>query len=128
MPEGHAAVWRTRDAGSSWQPLDRGLPQRDAHVGVLREAMAVDSEDAPGLYFGTSTGRCFERRRRRHMDAVADYLPAISLVEVASDRLMADVRLPSTLEPLFPGCRDRSMCRRPPSATPSTTSSASGRD
>jgi hypothetical protein len=36
MPEGHAAVWRTRDAGSSWQRLDNGLPQRDAYVGVLR--------------------------------------------------------------------------------------------
>ena len=28
MPEGKAAVWRTRDAGSSWQRLDDGLPQR----------------------------------------------------------------------------------------------------
>jgi photosystem II stability/assembly factor-like uncharacterized protein len=85
MPEGHAAVWRTRDAGSSWQPLDRGLPPRDAHVGVLREAMAVDSEDAPGLYFGTSTGQIFASADEGDTwTQIADYLPAISSVEVAA--------------------------------------------
>jgi photosystem II stability/assembly factor-like uncharacterized protein len=85
MPDGHAAVWRTRDAGSSWQPLDRGLPQRDAHVGVLREAMAVDSEDAPGLYFGTSTGQIFASADEGDSwTQIADYLPPISSVEVAA--------------------------------------------
>jgi len=85
MPEGHAAVWRTRDAGSSWQALDRGLPQRDAYVGVLREAMAIDSEDAPGLYFGTSTGQVFASTDEGDTwTQIADYLPAISSVEVAA--------------------------------------------
>src|ERR687888_321692 len=85
MPEGHAAVWRTRDAGSSWQRLDSGLPQRDAYVGVLREAMAVDSEDAPGLYFGTSTGQVFASTDEGDTWAqIADYLPPISSVEVAA--------------------------------------------
>jgi photosystem II stability/assembly factor-like uncharacterized protein len=59
MPDGHAAVWRTRDAGSSWQRLDNGLPTDDAYVGVLREGMAFDDHDTPGLYFGTSTGQLF---------------------------------------------------------------------
>ena len=59
MPDGHAAVWRTRDAGSSWQQLDNGLPQENAYVGVLREGMAIDGQDEPGLYFGTSTGQLF---------------------------------------------------------------------
>src|SRR4051794_31872316 len=40
MRDGKAAVWRTQDAGDSWQRLDRGLPQEDAHLGVLREGMA----------------------------------------------------------------------------------------
>src|SRR5919198_381698 len=85
MPEGHAAVWRTRDAGSSWQRLDSGLPQRDAYVGVLREAMAVDSEDAPGLYFGTSTGQIFASADEGDTwMQIADYLPPISSVEVAA--------------------------------------------
>ena len=84
MPEGHAALWRTRDAGSSWQRLDRGLPQRDAYVGVLREAMAVDSEDAPGLYFGTSTGQVFASvDEGDSWSEITGYLPAISSVEVA---------------------------------------------
>jgi photosystem II stability/assembly factor-like uncharacterized protein len=59
MPDGKAAVWRTGDAGSSWQRLGRGLPQEDAYVGVLREGMAIDDHDTPGLYFGTSTGQLF---------------------------------------------------------------------
>jgi len=59
MPDGHAAVWRTRDAGSSWQRLDQGLPRENAYIGVLRDGMAIDRHDTPGLYFGTSTGQLF---------------------------------------------------------------------
>jgi photosystem II stability/assembly factor-like uncharacterized protein len=59
MPDGKAAVWRTRDGGSSWQRLARGLPHDNAYIGVLREAMTTDDRDAPGLYFGTSTGQLF---------------------------------------------------------------------
>jgi photosystem II stability/assembly factor-like uncharacterized protein len=84
MPDGHAAVWRTRDAGSSWQRLDQGLPQQDAHVGVLREAMAIDPYDAPGLYFGTSTGQLFASiDEGESWTEIASYLPSISSVEVA---------------------------------------------
>jgi hypothetical protein len=84
MPEGRAAVWRTRDAGSSWQRLDRGLPQRDAHLGVLREGLAVDSLDVPGFYFGTSTGQVFASADEGDSwNEIASYLPAISSVEVA---------------------------------------------
>jgi photosystem II stability/assembly factor-like uncharacterized protein len=84
MPDGQAAVWRTRDAGSSWQRLDRGLPQQDAHVGVLREAMAIDSSDTPGLYFGTSTGQLFASTDEgESWTEIASYLPSISSVEVA---------------------------------------------
>ncbi|MFY9578841.1 MAG: hypothetical protein WAQ33_05905 [Gaiellaceae bacterium] len=84
MPDGHAAVWRTRDAGETWHRLDRGLPQRDAYVGVLREAMAIDSYDVPGLYFGTSTGQLFASTDEGDSwSEIANYLPAISSVEVA---------------------------------------------
>jgi photosystem II stability/assembly factor-like uncharacterized protein len=85
MPEGRAAVWRTKDAGSSWQRLDSGLPQRDAHLGVLREAMAIDSLDTPGLYFGTSTGQVFASTDEGDTwSELASYLPPISSVEVAA--------------------------------------------
>jgi photosystem II stability/assembly factor-like uncharacterized protein len=84
MPEGEAAVWRTRDAGESWQRLTEGLPQRDAYVGVLREAMAIDSHDQPGLYFGTSTGQLFASTDEGETwSEIASYLPPISSVEVA---------------------------------------------
>ncbi len=85
MPDGAAAVWRTRDAGSSWQRLDNGLPQSDAYLGVLREAMAIDSQDTPGLYFGTSTGQLFASSDEGdNWTEIASYLPAISSVEVVT--------------------------------------------
>jgi photosystem II stability/assembly factor-like uncharacterized protein len=85
MPDGSAAVWRTRDAGSTWQRLADGLPQHNAHVGVLREGMAIDSYDDPGLYFGTSTGQLFASADEgENWSEVASYLPAIASVEVAS--------------------------------------------
>jgi photosystem II stability/assembly factor-like uncharacterized protein len=84
MHDGRASVWRTRDAGSSWQRLDRGLPQRDAHLGVLREGLAIDALDVPGLYFGTSTGQVFASPDEgESWSEIASYLPAISSVEVA---------------------------------------------
>jgi photosystem II stability/assembly factor-like uncharacterized protein len=85
MPDGQAQVWRTRDAGSSWQQLVRGLPERDAHIGVLREGMTNDAQDDFGLYFGTSTGQVFASvDEGDNWLQVADYLPAISSVKVAT--------------------------------------------
>ena len=84
MPGGSAAVWRTRDAGSTWQRLADGLPQRDAHVGVLREGMAIDAHDTPGLYFGTSTGQLFASSDEgESWSEISSYLPGITSVEVA---------------------------------------------
>ncbi len=84
MPDGTAAVWRTRDAGDSWQRLDNGLPQQDAYLGVLRAAMTADDYDTPGLYFGTSTGQVFASADEGDTwSEIASYLPAISSVEVA---------------------------------------------
>jgi photosystem II stability/assembly factor-like uncharacterized protein len=84
MPDGKAAVWRTQDAGSTWQRLDKGLPQSNAHVGVLREGMAIDSYDSPGVYFGTSTGQLFASADEgESWSEIASYLPGITSVEVA---------------------------------------------
>jgi photosystem II stability/assembly factor-like uncharacterized protein len=84
MPDGKASVWRTQDAGSTWQRLDKGLPQQDAHLGVLREGMAIDSLDSPGLYFGTSTGQVFASTDEGDSwNEIASYLPGIASVEVA---------------------------------------------
>jgi photosystem II stability/assembly factor-like uncharacterized protein len=84
MPDGHAAVWRTSDAGSSWRRLDEGLPQRNAYLGVLREGMAIDALDSAGLYFGTSTGQVFASADEgESWSEIASYLPGIASVEVA---------------------------------------------
>ena len=84
MPDGHAAVWRTIDGGDSWIRSDDGLPQHDAYVGVLREAMAVDRLDPVGVYFGTSTGQLYgSRDEGKSWRLIADNLPAIWSVEAA---------------------------------------------
>jgi hypothetical protein len=62
-PEGGSfALWRTRDAGSTWQRLSNGLPQRDAFLNVHREGLAVDSEDVCGVYVGANTGQLWTSR------------------------------------------------------------------
>jgi photosystem II stability/assembly factor-like uncharacterized protein len=83
MPDGRAAVWMSRDEGASWTPQTDGLPQQDAYLGVLREAMAVDRHDEAGVYIGTSTGQLFgSRDEGRRWRLLADFLPGISSVEV----------------------------------------------
>jgi photosystem II stability/assembly factor-like uncharacterized protein len=82
MPDGHAAVWRSRDDGGTWTRLDSGLPQRDAYVGVLRDAMGMDRLDPAGIYFGTSTGQLFASSDEGgSWRLIADYLPAIWSIE-----------------------------------------------
>jgi photosystem II stability/assembly factor-like uncharacterized protein len=55
-PDGRCTVWRTSDAGASWEPLTSGLPQEQAHLTVLRDAFTTDGQDPAGLYFGTRSG------------------------------------------------------------------------
>ena len=54
--DGRPAVYVTRDAGASWQRLDRGLPRSQAWLTVLRQAMCSDGAERPALYFGTTGG------------------------------------------------------------------------
>jgi len=85
MPDGQVQVWRTRDAGSSWQKMTKGLPGPDAFVGVLRDGMSHDEQDDFGLYFGTSTGQLFASLDEGDSwTEVADYLPSIQSVRVAT--------------------------------------------
>ena len=60
--DGRFGIWRTRDAGSSWERLSEGLPQRDAYLNVHREGLAVDHEDQCGVYIGANTGQLWTSR------------------------------------------------------------------
>ena len=59
VPEGKLRVYRSRTGGNEWEPLTNGLPQSNCYVNVLRDAMAVDSLDSCGIYFGTSGGQVY---------------------------------------------------------------------
>ena len=75
-------VWTTRDGGRKWAASDKGLPQR-AYFGVLREAMAVDNEEAGGVYCGTTTGQIFYTRNEgREWEKMVDDLPRITSLSV----------------------------------------------
>ena len=81
--DGQFAVWRSRDAGNSWEKLTKGLPER-AHVDVLREAMGLDSFEDAGVYVGTNTGQLFYTRDSGdNWELLADFLPPIQSVEAA---------------------------------------------
>lgn len=58
-PDGKCIVWRTIDAGITWEALTNGLPQSDAHLTILRDAFTHDGDDPAGLYFGTRTGEVY---------------------------------------------------------------------
>ncbi|HEX2138821.1 MAG TPA: hypothetical protein VHG33_03820 [Woeseiaceae bacterium] len=82
-PEGKLRVYRSRTGGNEWEPLTKGLPQRDCYVNVLRDAMAVDSLDPCGIYFGTTGGQVYASSDSgdRWTPIVRD-LPAVLSVEV----------------------------------------------
>ena len=58
-PDGRLRVYRSRTGGYEWEALTGGLPQRNCYVNVLRDAMAVDSLDSCGVYFGTTGGQVY---------------------------------------------------------------------
>ena len=58
-PDGRLRVFRTRNAGGSWEALSRGLPQKGAYETVLRDGMTVDTLQPAGVYFGTRSGQVF---------------------------------------------------------------------
>lgn len=80
--DGEAAVYKTADAGTTYTKLTNGLPTENAFTGVMRGAMAVDTADSVGVYFGTSTGQLFASTDEgASWKEIASYLPPISSVE-----------------------------------------------
>ena len=76
--DGKLRVYRSRDAGASWESASAGLPDEHVYVTVLREAMAIDARDPCGVYFGTSGGHVFASRDAgENWCLIANYLPRV---------------------------------------------------
>ncbi|RUP11030.1 exo-alpha-sialidase [Hyphomicrobium sp.] len=81
--EGKLQVWRSRSGGQEWEPLTNGLPQSNCYVNVLRDAMAVDTLDACGVYFGTTGGQVYASADAGDTwNAIVHDLPPVLSVEV----------------------------------------------
>ena len=82
--DGRLRIYRTRNAGASWEPLSRGLPQKGAHETILRDAMTVDSFDPAGIYFGTRSGKLFSSiDEGRTWENILDGLPPVVCIRNA---------------------------------------------
>ena len=82
-PDGRLRVYRSRTGGNEWEALTSGLPQKDCYVNVLRDAMAVDSLDDCGIYFGTTGGQVYASRDGGdNWTAIVHDLPPVVSVEV----------------------------------------------
>jgi hypothetical protein len=82
-PDGKLRVYRSRTGGNEWEALTNGLPQRDCYVNVLRDAMAVDSLDPCGVYFGTTGGQVYASADSGDTwNPIVRDLPAVLSVEV----------------------------------------------
>jgi photosystem II stability/assembly factor-like uncharacterized protein len=82
-PEGKLRVYRSRAGGEEWEALTNGLPQQDCYVNVLRDAMAVDTLDSCGLYFGTTGGQVYASADSGdNWKPIVRDLPAVMSVEV----------------------------------------------
>ncbi len=82
-PDGKLRVYRSRTGGNEWEALTKGLPQNDCYVNVLREAMAFDSLDKCGIYFGTTGGQVYASSDAGDTwTPIAQHLPGVLSVEV----------------------------------------------
>jgi photosystem II stability/assembly factor-like uncharacterized protein len=83
VPDGKLRVYRSRSGGNEWEALTKGLPQSNCYVNVLRDAMAVDSLDKCGIYFGTSGGQVYASADAGDSwNPIVRDLPAVLSVEV----------------------------------------------
>ena len=81
--EGKLRVYRSRTGGNEWEALTKGLPQANCYVNVLRDAMAVDTLDDCGVYFGTTGGQVYASADAGDSwNPIVRDLPAVLSVEV----------------------------------------------
>jgi len=81
-PEAKLRVYRTRNAGASWEPLTSGLPQQDAYETIVRDALSADAQDPAGIYFGTRSGKVYgSADGGESWSRIAEALPAVVCVK-----------------------------------------------
>jgi photosystem II stability/assembly factor-like uncharacterized protein len=98
-PEGRLRVYCTRDAGASWEPLTKGLPQQSAYETVLRDGMMTDSLDPVGIYFGTRSGKLYASKDAgKSWKELLNGLPQIVCVASAVVAELAGGSTPSRAE------------------------------
>ena len=86
-PDGKLRVYRSKSGGDDWEPLTKGLPQKDCYVNVFRDAMAVDQLDNCGVYFGTTGGQVYvSPDGGDNWEPIVRDLPAVLSVEVQTLR------------------------------------------
>ncbi|AHH94648.1 exo-alpha-sialidase [Kutzneria viridogrisea] len=84
-PEGRCRVYRSEDAGRSWQALQRGLPEAGFYSTVLRDAMCTDDAETAGLYFGSRSGEVYASRDEgQSWQVIAKHLPDVLCVRAAT--------------------------------------------
>jgi photosystem II stability/assembly factor-like uncharacterized protein len=80
--DGKLQVYRSRTGGNDWEPLTKGLPQKDCYVNILRDAMSVDTLQPCGIYLGTTGGQVYASPDSGNTwKAVVHDLPAVLSVE-----------------------------------------------
>jgi len=86
-PDGKPAVYRTRDAGRSWERQDKGFPKKQGWFTVKRQAFCRDGGKPVGLYLGTTGGEVWASTNEGgRFEQIAAHLPEIYSVE-AVERL-----------------------------------------
>jgi len=83
-PEGKLRLYRTRNAGESWDAVENGLPQENALETVLRDGLSADSLQPTGIYFGTRSGKLFgSTDSGESWSAILESLPPVVCVKTA---------------------------------------------
>jgi photosystem II stability/assembly factor-like uncharacterized protein len=82
--DGRAMVYRSKDAGATWEGLGDGLPE-GLYAAVMRDAMCVDDAEPAGIYFGTREGTVYgSNDEGDSWQVVAEHLPDVLAVRAAT--------------------------------------------
>ena len=83
-PEGKLRLYRTQNAGDSWDAVGNGLPQENAMETVLRDGLSADHLQPTGMYFGTRSGKLFgSADSGESWNAILESLPPVVCVKAA---------------------------------------------